>query len=87
MIQSALKSENLVKEAEAKAKIEVAEAEGKAKAMKVKADAEAYYNKTIAESLSPMIVQEDWIEKWNGILPTVSGGQGMMFDMSKIMQK
>ena len=86
-IQSALKSENLVKEAEAKAKIEVAEAEGKAKAMKVKADAEAYYNKTIAESLSPMIVQEDWIEKWNGILPTVSGGQGMMFDMSKIMQK
>ena len=74
-IQSALKSENLVKEAEAKAKIEVAEAEGKAKAMKVKA------------SLSPMIVQEDWIEKWNGILPTVSGGQGMMFDMSKIMQK
>ena len=27
---------------------------------------EAYYNRTIAASLSPMIVQEDMIEKWDG---------------------
>ena len=86
-IQSALKSENLVKEAEAKAKIEVAEAEGKAKAMKVKADAEAYYNRTISESLSPMIIQEDLIEKWDGEFPTVMSNSGMMFDMSKFVQK
>ena len=57
-IQSALKAENQVKEAEANAKIEVAKAEGSARAMKIKADAEAYYNRTIAASLSPMIVQE-----------------------------
>ena len=56
-IQSALKAENEVKEAEANAKIAVAKAEGNAKAMKIKADAESYYNKTIAASLSPMIVQ------------------------------
>lgn len=87
MIQSALKSENLVKEAEAKAKIAVAEAEGKAKAMKVKADAEAYYNKTISESLSSMIIQEDMIEKWNGELPTiVSGGNGMILDVNKFIK-
>ena len=85
-IQSALKSENLVKEAEAKAKIEVAEAEGKAKAMKVKADAEAYYNKTIAESLSPMIIQEDMLEKWDGKLPVIVGGQGMMLDVNKFIK-
>ena len=54
--------------------------------MQIKADAEAYYNRTIAASLSPLIVQEDWIEKWNGQLPTVSSGNnGMLFDMSKFV--
>lgn len=87
-IQSALKSENLVKEAEAKAKIEVAEAEGKAKAMKVKADAEAYYNRTIAESLSPMIIQEDMLEKWDGKFPviTTTNGNGMILDVNKFIK-
>lgn len=73
-VQAALKAENQVKEAEANAKIAVAKAEGEAKAMKVKADAESYYNRTIAASLSPMIIQEDWIEKWDGELPTYMGG-------------
>ena len=84
-IQSALKAENQVKEAEANAKIEVAKAEGAAKAMKIKADAEAYYNRTIAASLSPMIVQEDMIEKWDGKMPQIVGGNGMMLDISKIV--
>lgn len=86
-IQSALKAENQVKEAEANAKIDVAKAEGKAKAMKIKADAEAYYNKTIAASLSPMIIQEDMIEKWNGEMPKIVSGNGMMFDISKMVNK
>ena len=54
--------------------------------MKIKADAEAYYNRTIAASLTQYVVMEDWIEKWNGQLPTVQGGQGMMFDMSKFVK-
>ena len=86
-IQSALKAENEVKEAEANAKIAVAKAEGNAKAMKIKADAEAYYNKTIAASLSPMIIQEDMIEKWDGKMPQIVGGNGMIMDISKIMNK
>lgn len=75
-VQAALKAENDVKAAQAQAKIDVAKAEGEAQAMKLKADAEAYYNRTIAASLSPMIIQEDWIEKWDGKLPTYSGGGG-----------
>ena len=86
-VQAALKAENQVKEAEANAKIAVAKAEGDAQAMKIKADAEAYYNRTIAASLSPMIVQEDWIEKWDGKLPTFTGGNGSIpmlnFNLSK----
>ena len=76
-----------VKEAEANAKIAIAEAQGNADAMKIKADAEAYYNRTIAASLSPLIIQEDWIQKWNGTVPTVVGGSNMMFDMSKFTSK
>ena len=86
-VQSALKAENKVKEAEAEAKIKIAQARGEAEASRIKADAEAYYNRTIAASLSPLIVQEDWIEKWNGTVPTVVGGQNMMFDMSKFTSK
>lgn len=85
-VQAALKAENEVKEAEANAKIAIAKAKGNAEAMRIKADAEAYYNRTIAASLSPMIVQEDWIEKWDGQLPTVMGNQGMMFDMNKFVK-
>ena len=72
-VQAALKAENEVKEAEANAKIAVAKAEGEARAMKIKADAEAYYNRTISASLTSLIVQEDFIEKWNGVLPQVQG--------------
>lgn len=85
-VQAALKAENEVKEAEANAKIEVAKAEGAAKAMKIKADAEAYYNRTIAASLTSQIVAEDWIEKWNGEVPVVSGGEGMILDISKFLK-
>lgn len=82
-VQAALKAENEVKQAEANAKIAIAEAEGAAKAMRIKADAEAYYNRTISASLSPMIVQEDWIEKWNGVLPTYTGGGTPLIQLPK----
>ncbi len=82
-IQNALKASNQVAEAEANAQIAIAKAKGEAEAMKIKADAEAYYNRTISASLSEMIVREDFIEKWNGVLPTVQGGNGLIFDMSK----
>jgi regulator of protease activity HflC (stomatin/prohibitin superfamily) len=82
-VQAALKAENEVKQAEAKAKIAIANAQGEAKAMRIKADAEAYYNRTISASLSPMIVQEDWIEKWDGHLPTYSGGGTPLIQLPK----
>ena len=81
-IQEALKAENLVKQAEANAQIAIAKAKGEAEATKVKADAEAYYTRTISASLSTLIVQEDWIEKWDGKLPEVmSQGNGLMMNL------
>lgn len=85
-VQASLKAENLVKEAEANAKIAIAKARGEADAMRIKADGEAYYNRTIAASLTQQIVMEDWIEKWNGVVPVVSGNEGMILDVSKYMK-
>lgn len=73
-IQSALKAENQVKEAEANAKITIAKAHGEAEAMKIQADGEAYYNRTVAASLNELLVRQYAIEKWNGELPTYNGG-------------
>lgn len=82
-IQESLKAANEVKKAEANAQIAIAQAKGNAEAMKIKADAEAYYNRTIAASLSPMIIQEDWIEKWDGKLPTYSGAGTPLINIPK----
>ena len=83
-VQASLKAENEVREAEANAKIAIAKAKGNAEATKIKADAEAYYNRTISASLSELIVREDFIEKWNGELPTIVGNSSMMMDISKM---
>lgn len=78
-VQSALRASNEVKEAEANAQIAIAKAKGEADAMKIRADAEAYYNRTISASLSTLIIQEDWIEKWDGKLPqTMAGNSNSM---------
>ena len=86
-IQNALRVNNQIAEAEANAKIKVTQARGEADALKIKADAEAYYNKTIAASLSELIIREDFIEKWDGNMPTVmSSSNGMIFDLSKYVK-
>ena len=44
-------------------------ADGEAQALKIKGDAEAEYNRKIAASLSPLIVQQMMLDKWDGKLP------------------
>ena len=78
-VQNALKAENKVKEAEAEAKIEIAKAEGVAKALKIKGEGEAYYNKVVSASLNRLLVEQYAIEKWDGKLPTYSGGDAVPF--------
>lgn len=73
-VQAALKAENEVAKAEADAKIAIAQAKGTAEALRIKADGEAYYNRTVAASLNELLVRQGAIEKWDGKLPTYSGG-------------
>jgi regulator of protease activity HflC (stomatin/prohibitin superfamily) len=76
MTQDAQKAEQEVRKTRAQADQAVAAAEGQARAKRALADAEAYYNTTVAKSLTPEYVQYKAIERWNGELPQVAGGAG-----------
>lgn len=73
-IQARLKAENMAKQAEAEAKVLVAKAEGQAKATLIKAHAEAEANELRRKTLTPLLIQQEWVAKWNGVLPTTSAG-------------
>ena len=68
-VQAALRAENEVKTAEAQAKIKVATAQGNAEAMLTAAKAEAEANRLKQQTITPMLLQLEWINKWNGKLP------------------
>ncbi|GAA4023096.1 prohibitin family protein [Deinococcus rubellus] len=77
--QAAIQAENKVVQSKAEAQQAVALAEGDAQAILVRAEAQAKANKVLAASLTPELIQNKQIEKWNGALPTVSGGSGSGF--------
>jgi regulator of protease activity HflC (stomatin/prohibitin superfamily) len=77
-VQSALMAENKVKQAEAEAKIKVATAEGNASAMLTSAKAEAEANRLKQQTITPMLLQLEWINKWDGKLP-VYGQAPMLY--------
>lgn len=66
------KTEQEKKLASASADLEAAKKEAETK--KVLADAQAYSNRKLSASLSSVLIQYNKIEKWNGALPHVSGG-------------
>lgn len=82
-VQSALMAENQVKTAEAQAKIKVATAEGNAQAMLATAKAEAESYRLKQSAITPMLLQQMWIERWNGQMPTTQLGSGtnMMYNV------
>lgn len=53
-------------------------AQAEAETVRIKAEAEAAANKTISESLTPNIIEYNKIQKWNGILPQVTGNGGTL---------
>lgn len=77
-VQAALRAENEVKTAEAQAKIKVATAEGNAQALLTSAKAEAEANSLKQKTLTPLLLQLEYINKWDGKLP-VYGTVPQMF--------
>src|SRR5213596_1502241 len=61
------------------AKAKVAEAEGDAQAILVKAKAQAEANKLLQQALTPLLIQNKAIERWNGTLPQFTGSGAVPF--------
>lgn len=64
--------------------LEVVKAEAEKVLVKARAEKEA--NELKSQALTPQILQQMWIDKWNGTVPTViTGGNTSTFlDLSKI---
>jgi regulator of protease activity HflC (stomatin/prohibitin superfamily) len=49
-------------------------AKGESAAKRLRADAEEYYNNKVASSLRPVIIQQQYLGKWDGKLPQIMSG-------------
>ena len=61
-----------------------AQADAESTLTRAKAQAEA--NERISQSLTPLLVKQNQIEKWNGTVPSVVSGDGtgLLFNMGEI---
>lgn len=48
---------------------------------KIEAEGEAQANRIVEESLSEKVLQQQLIEKWNGVNPIQIGGEGVIVDL------
>jgi regulator of protease activity HflC (stomatin/prohibitin superfamily) len=75
--QKAQQRANEVATAKAEADKKIEEARGQAESILRVAEAQAKANKLVAQSLTPELVQYFGLEKWDGKLPTYTGGEGV----------
>lgn len=84
LLKAETEKQTKITNAEAEAEAIKVRAEAEAEALKITADAEAEANATIADSLTELLIKYQKIDKWDGRLPTVSGGAGTFLDVSDI---
>lgn len=77
--QAALQAEAAVVQAQAEAQQRIAQADGEAQSLLKVAQAQAEANELLNKSLTTQLIQNKAIEKWNGTLPTYSGGGAVPF--------
>ncbi len=82
-VQAALMAENKVKQAEAEAKIKIATAEGNGQSLLVQAKAEAEANQLKQRTLTPLLIQQQFIERWDGALPQYGTTPQLFKDITK----
>ena len=75
-----LENESLIQE-NPSAENEIPEAETE----KVKAEAKANANEILTQSIDDKILQQQFIEKWDGKLPVVNGNEGNILDVSSLI--
>lgn len=85
-IEKAIRDEAVAKKAVETAKQNKEKAKTEAETKLIKAQGEAKANAVKTKALNNKILAEQWIEKWDGKLPTVSG-EGHMIDISELMKE
>ncbi len=58
--------------------IELQIAEAEAEKKKIEAEGLAQYNKILQESLSTEVIQNKWVEKWDGQMPKATGSNQLI---------
>ena len=79
-----VKAEQDKETAEINAEQQRIKAKGEADAIQIEAEAQAEANKMSAESLTPELIENNKIAKWNGEVPTVSGNGATIVDVGNI---
>ena len=72
--QNLLKAETEAKQKSVQAQADQDAAKIQAETKLIQAEAEKKANEMLNQTLSSYILQKQWIEKWNGLLPTYFGG-------------
>ena len=82
-LQRAQQTETEVAQVKAQAEKNVAQAEGEAKSILLKKQAEAEGNKVLGASITPTLVDYLKAQKWDGKVPRVSSGGGMILSLKE----
>lgn len=67
-----------------KKNIEIETAKKEAERLRIEAEGIAEYNRIISNSLTPELIQQKAIEKWNGVTPQVTGTNGAMVQVPSV---
>ena len=76
--QVEIDSKQLVVKSNAEKEATIQIAEGKAREIELLTQAESRFHKTLSRVVTPSTLQLRYIERWNGIMPTVTTGSGGM---------
>ncbi len=85
----AIEDKQIAQQRVEKADRELDEAKTRKEIATTQAEAKKIEQELISASLSPAILQSRWIDKWNGILPSVMGGDsgGLILDIGALSGK
>jgi regulator of protease activity HflC (stomatin/prohibitin superfamily) len=78
--QKAMQAENELRRAEAEAKATVIRAKAEGDALLAKAKAESEANRLMSQSVNESLIKMKMIDRWDGKLPQVTDGKGMIID-------
>ncbi len=79
--QARMQAQIVAANAEGEAQAVRARAEGEAESLRIRGEAQADYNEKVAASLTPSLIQQQYLLRWDGKLPTIVGEGNLMLQV------